>query len=326
MTSRLLTIAIPTFKRPEFLDKCLASIALAIADTDVSVLVMDDSLETLNDSVCLKYSFVKHIKNSETLGIDRNICACIENSQSTYVWLIGEDDLMRATKFKRAHSILERINEYPFVFANYSYITPDQNRIFKKESIKVSTGELLFKDFFEMHLWSAGFIGGCIINRREFLKTDYKVFIGTYYSHVAGICLSSQGKSIYVIGDAVVGNRVGNASTFTWSGDAFGVFQGWRTLLTSMKSHFGVESYNRAYQSHRDAHGYLGYKFLMNKKAEGLLDPATVRRLISLDVTKNEIFRIRLIANFMPRLACAFLRSLYGYIRRKQMDPFDITE
>lgn len=326
MRSRLLTIAIPTYRRPEFLDKCLASVALAIQDTDVSVLVMDDSTDKLNDSVCRKYSFVTHIKNSENLGIDRNICACIENSDSKYVWLLGEDDLIRTFQFKRAYSILESIDEYPFVFANYSYITPDQSRIFKIESIRVSTGEISFKDFFEKHLWSAGFIGGCIINRKHFLKTDYKSFIGTYYAHVAGICLSAQGQSIYLISNAVVGNRVGNASTFTWSDDAFGVFQGWRALLVSMKSRFGVESYKRAYQSHREAHGYLGYKFLINKKADGLLDAATVQRLISRDVTKDEIFRIRLIAEFMPRVACTFLRSFYGYIRRQRMSYFHVSE
>lgn len=319
---KLLTIAIPTYKRPDFLDKCLSSIFSAIEMEDVDVLVMDDSTDQTNDAVCHKYKNLIHIKNAENFGIDKNICACIENSRTNYVWLIGEDDLMRRNAFEYAYNIIKENQYYPFIFANYSYITSDQKKICRDHSVDISEGEMRFVKFFENYLWSAGFIGGCIINRSDFMKTDYRKYIGTYYAHVAGICLAASKKSIFVINKPIVGNRVGDASTFTWSDDSFGVFQGWRTLLNELKHEFGTNSYLKSYRSHQNAHSYLGYKFLLNKKADGLLNDIAITALLASEISSDEAFRIRLVSKFMPRSFCWLLRAAYGLVRKQHMSDF----
>lgn len=326
MIEKKLTIAIPTYKRPDFLDKCLSSIFSAIEGEDVDVLVMDDSVDDTNILVCKKYEGIRHIRNEKNLGIDANICACVENAESQYVWLIGEDDLIRKKSFREAYSILGRIGNYPFVFANYSYITSDQKFVLRNVSVDVAYGEMEFKKFFEDYLWSAGFVGGCIVNRSAFLGTDYKNYIGTYYAHVAGICLASLGDKIFVINRPIVGNRVGNAATFTWAEDYFGVFEGWRALLNRMKCYFGEDSYQKAFESHKKAHGYLKYKFLLNKKADGLLNKSDVEKLISFGAGHDEIRRAFFVSKYVPRRLCIMLRGGYGFFKKLKIKKINLDE
>ncbi|MPQ57138.1 glycosyltransferase [Duganella sp. FT27W] len=326
--SNLLSVAIPTYKRPELLDKGIESIFNSAKASGIEVLVMDDSLGNGNDWVYQKHLALgrnlRVIRNPVNLGIDANICACIEHAASDYVWLFGEDDLMRLEAVDQALAAIERDAQAPFVFANYAYITADHKKIFREKSVEIRAGQMEFKEFFENYLWSAGFIGGCIIRRSNFLATRYKEFIGTYYAHVAGICLASHNKNITVIERPLVGNRVGDATTFTWSADSYGVFQGWRDLLRMLQSEFGADSFKRAFQSHIDAHGYLRLKFLLGKKADGLLTPADVQILANGDTSPEEKQRIRFVAFCVPRFFCIALRKTYASARRMNLPDFQL--
>jgi abequosyltransferase len=326
--SKSLSVVIPTYKRPELLDKGIESIFNSAKASGIEVLVMDDSLGVDNDWVYDKHLALgrnlRVVKNPVNLGIDANICACIEHATSDYVWLFGEDDLMRLEAVDQALAAIRRNDQAPFIFANYAYITADQKKIFRDKSVQIHSGEMAFKEFFENYLWSAGFIGGCIIRRSDFLATRYKEFIGTYYAHVAGICLASHNKTITVIERPLVGNRVGDAATFTWSADSYGVFQGWRDLLRQLQSKFGPESFARAFQSHIDAHGYLRLKFLLGKKADGLLTPADVQILINGDTSPEEKKRIQFVAFCVPRFLCTGLRKAYASARRMSLPDFHL--
>lgn len=324
----LLTVAIPTYKRPELLEKCLASIFESIGHLDVEVLVMDDSIDQTNEEVRIRtVSTHKNLTwkhNKKNLGIDANICACLENAKGSYVWLIGEDDLMKRAGIQTALQAIDRCGAPPFIFSNYSYITADHRLTLREKSIDIEDGLIDFKEFFENYLWSAGFIGGCIFNRDAFLKTDYKSYIGTYYAHVAGLCLMAVGKQIGVISRPQVGNRVGNSATFTWSDDSFGVFQGWRVLLRRLKPFFGEVTYKRAYENHRESHGYLKLKFLITKKADGLLKPASIDQLLKGDIDESERRRVQFVAKYVPQFACKLARLLYSKLRRSSLTPFSL--
>ena len=320
-----LTVAIPTYKRPEFLDRCIRSILASARGQDVEVLVMDDSMDATNAPVLAGFADrpeVRVVKNARNLGIDANICACVENAAGEYVWLIGEDDLMRPQSIARIMPLLDK--GYPFVFANYSYITADQRLVLRATSVDVPSDAMLFDTFYDSLLWSAGFIGGCVIRRTDFLATDYKRFIGTYYAHVAGISLASRGRTIGLLAEPQVGNRVGDASTFTWAAESFGVFQGWRRLLDMLRPTFGDAHHARAYASHKAAHGYLGLKFLVIKRADGLLAWGPVKKLLADDVSTKE--RLMVLATFalVPRWFARQLRASYARMRRQTLAPFSL--
>jgi len=327
---KTLSVVIPAYKRPVLLDKSIDSIFNSSRNYPVEILVMDDSLGSENDWVYKKYNDrgenLRVIKNSRNLGIDANICSCIENAITDYVWLMGEDDLMRERGISAAMAVIDEGGAVPFIYANYSYITADQKKVLREKSVEISGKDIDFAIFFEKYLWSAGFIGGCIIHRNSFLATNYRDFISTYFAHVAGICLSSRGKKIAVIAEAQVCNRVGDASTFTWSADFHGVFQGWRKMLAMLRPEFGTEAYMKSYSSHVRAHGYLGFKFLASKKADGLLARSDIAMLVAGNVSFAERCRIQLVAIFIPSAACKLLRSIYADARRMKLATLNLLE
>ena len=89
-------ICIPTYKRPDFLRRCLASIIDQADGLPVQIFVADDSCSDANDAVLseavLRFPALTHRKNETNLGINENIRRVVEMADTEYAWLVGEDD------------------------------------------------------------------------------------------------------------------------------------------------------------------------------------------------------------------------------------------
>lgn len=128
MSSKLLTIAIPTFNRAHELDRQLEWVSRVIRghEADCEVLVSDNCSTDDTQAIAQKWKdalpeirFRIH-KNSENIGLIPNIAQCLRLAETAYVWAIGDDDPIqdRALGF-----VLDRIHRYPdlsLVFLNFS--------------------------------------------------------------------------------------------------------------------------------------------------------------------------------------------------------------
>ena len=128
---KALAVSIPTFKRPELLERCLEALAKQCITRGVEIYVFDDSCSDINRKVYEKlvpiYPNIQVNINARNFGIDKNIDQCITVPQSSYVWVIGEDDLVENGAIDL---ILERIESiHPeYMFVNYQYISNDYKR------------------------------------------------------------------------------------------------------------------------------------------------------------------------------------------------------
>jgi len=96
---KLLTIAIPTYNRPEQLarlcDLLVSEIDRFNLSDKVSILICDNSCievakqnkKNYSDIICYK-------KNNENIGYDGNILALYSEMNTKYVWYFGDDDLV----------------------------------------------------------------------------------------------------------------------------------------------------------------------------------------------------------------------------------------
>ena len=99
MKPTLLSIAIPTYNRANFLDQNLGVIAKqlnALLDEKVEIIVSDNcssdsTFETVDRHINLGLK-VKYIKNKENLGWARNFTQCFKMARGKYVLLLGDDD------------------------------------------------------------------------------------------------------------------------------------------------------------------------------------------------------------------------------------------
>lgn len=105
MITPLLSLAVPTYNRPEFLDELLASVAAEIRrdptlETALEVVVSDNAsepstLETVRRWEVLLPNVISYRRNSINLGGPGNLVAAIEAARGAYVMYIGDDDRLR---------------------------------------------------------------------------------------------------------------------------------------------------------------------------------------------------------------------------------------
>lgn len=282
----LLTITIPTYKRPELLYKNLVHIfqQAAFCD-DVGVLVLDDSDGVVNapwiarirkefPDVCLDY-----VINERNLGIDENIKNCIVSATSEYVWLLGEDDLLTPGAVATVKENL--IKERPvFLFANYIYC--DDTHTHSADAPVLGTGKganvTQFNEFAAQNVWALGFIGGCVIRAADWKRQDVAKFEGSYYSHVGGIVDAALNQNIVVVKDVMVLNRAEDVNTFTWSKSTFDVYFSFYDVLRKSRLSGQPDLLKRC--EHAAGHLFKVYSlaWLAAKRADGVYDGEAYRK------------------------------------------------
>lgn len=107
----LLTIAIPTYNRAEFLEKCLSRVLAQCDFSRVEVLVSDNCSEPSTQKVVnnfqITYPELAYYRNDENIGMDGNFLCCYERAKGDYLWLLGDDDFLLPGVIKELLKILE---------------------------------------------------------------------------------------------------------------------------------------------------------------------------------------------------------------------------
>lgn len=119
----LLTIAIPTYNRANFLAEALDSIIPQLPDdSSVEILICSNASTDATDSLVSRYmqdhNCIRYLKNERNLGIDGNIHRVISEARGRYTHLMSDDDLLLPDSFQ---NIINLISEYPvadFFFLN----------------------------------------------------------------------------------------------------------------------------------------------------------------------------------------------------------------
>lgn len=321
--NNILSISIPTYKRPDLLRKNLESIISSIlySGEQLPIYIYDDSLSNINEEVISdakkEYKHIFHIKNESNLGIDKNIKKAASQPDSKFVWPIGEDDLM----CKNAVSIILNIidnNEFDFLAANYVYVNNEHDKILSNPLFDFS-GKVESISFCEQEIWKIGFIGACIVNRRKFISNSDKETVGTYFNHVGTILkMLSDSDYVFVTDEVLVLNRAADESSFTWTDQSFEVFFGWNKMLRMVEDRFSDDSFKKMVHSSKKLFNPTSTKWLMSKKAEGLLNKSLIEEYYSHSYfLKMKARFINLIPKYLlKKLKASFQRIKRGSVKR----------
>jgi abequosyltransferase len=112
---KLLTIAIPTYNRSEYLDKCLAHFMSQLAgyENNIELLVSNNASTDNTDAVVNKYREqypISYFTNDENGGADFNIVRCFEKSKGKFVWIFGDDDFLLPNTLSSVVNLLDTGN------------------------------------------------------------------------------------------------------------------------------------------------------------------------------------------------------------------------
>jgi len=185
-----LTIAIPTYNGSATIQRTLDSIFNQPFSTDeVNVMVCDNCSTDNTLAVLEPYAHkIELFKNEQNLGGDRNFQLCAERSTTQYVWIVGDDDLLRSDAIE---SVLQKIrnHDYAAVFVNFSlYDVKLQQEVLPKyvaiEEDVVAKGISAFLDQTKI---AANFLSAVIHNRACFVGVDASAYLGTCWLQFAVI-------------------------------------------------------------------------------------------------------------------------------------------
>lgn len=162
----ILTIAIPTYNREFFLDRCLKYIHLQIKDLPIEIIVSDNASTDNTAEIVNKYIIdglpIRYIKNEKNLGADLNIVQCYKEAKGKYVVAFGDDDFFLDQSLAKLINVLSN-GDYGVVYVNNENYYQNFNTCFGNELDYV-----IFKDglgFLKKVNYYTTFISGNIVNK-----------------------------------------------------------------------------------------------------------------------------------------------------------------
>lgn len=118
-----LSICIPTYNRPKYLENCLNSILIAKRYKKIKfeVCVSDNGSKYNIKKIINKYNKklnIKFHKFNRNMGISINFLKTIKMAKGEYIWMLGSDDMLQFDAFYELNKVYTKNNDIDFIFVN----------------------------------------------------------------------------------------------------------------------------------------------------------------------------------------------------------------
>lgn len=221
----ILTVAIPTYNRADYLDRCLQSIFdQLVPEMSICVKVFDNCSTDTTEEVVKKFTDsdirILYTKNEKNIGPDLNIGQCYHTSTSKYTLVFGDDDVFLENSLNKIIKLLTGDKEYGLIFLNYYHFTDDFKAERPKRNIK-KTFILNDTDIVAIAGFRIGFISASIVNTKAINKMEIIENMGSNFNHLFPILKSSiLGYDNLYVSDYGIAQQIGNFGTH----DVFNLF------------------------------------------------------------------------------------------------------
>ncbi|NLL13017.1 MAG: glycosyltransferase family 2 protein [Fibrobacter sp.] len=174
----LLTIAIPTYNRAEYLERNLRSLYLQIngKEMPLEIIVSDNCSSDLTQAIVKNFIDdgmpIKYIRNSENYGAELNVIKCYKLALGEYVLVLGDDDILYDGAIDL---ILQFIRE-----GNYGVVHLKPNAYSKDYRISenISYKCCSINTFISKVTYWVTFISSNIVNRKYVKEIDFSFYLG----------------------------------------------------------------------------------------------------------------------------------------------------
>lgn len=223
----LLTIAIPTYNRAEYLDVCLRRIGEEIDDLSedqrklVNVYVSNNgSSDNTSDVIC-KYQRgilprFEVVNNIENIGPDRNIMQCYSSAKTPYVWVFGDDDVILSGGLQKILDILAKKNDIDILYVNgYSYSNSYLDEPLKGRGNSGNVEYVDPLDFVKRTHIMLTFITALIVRSGVCLNPFDELVDGSNLSQMSWVlALIRDGKKFVILEDRIYAAKIANSGGY----------------------------------------------------------------------------------------------------------------
>ncbi len=190
---KLLTIAIPTYNRAQYLDINLNQIWKQIEGNEntVEILVANndskDNTEDIVKNYVLKGFNITYIRNSSNIGATENVIQCFSRAHGKYVLVLADDDCLINGSLKKILKVLSTGNYGNIFLSAYNY----SRDFIKERPLKHSNLVLIYRNkttFVKRVSFYSTFLSGNIVNKSILDRTlNLREFSNTQLPQMAWI-------------------------------------------------------------------------------------------------------------------------------------------
>ena len=174
----LLSIAIPTFERVEYLTELLEALLPQVAREPRVELIVSDNAST-DATPAMMHAFVarglpvRYVRNPENIGSDANFMQCLDLARGTYAWVLGDDDLVQPYAIRSLLSLLQQSTPDLVYLSSYGFSGSYQPRLVRDRLGRFAEVVTDGAYFLEKVNSLIGLISVVIINKDRLLDTPH---------------------------------------------------------------------------------------------------------------------------------------------------------
>lgn len=186
----LFSFAVPVFNGEDTIADTLQSL-VDECDEFSEIVVVDncstDDTAIIVESFAKQHKVVRYIKNEKNLGYDRNFNNCMRFSKGEYVWLVGDDDVVREGALRRVREVINKYKALGFIYVNYAHVDRLTDEITRERGLDIQE-DCFFEsgvDALKVLQEYPNFISSMVFLRQSWLNSNCEKYFDTLYVQVS---------------------------------------------------------------------------------------------------------------------------------------------
>ncbi len=325
-----LTIAIPTYNGSRWIGSAIDSVLSQLDGASrgrVEIVVSDNASTDQSPVIIKEYAkqypeIISYFSQAENIGADRNVDSLFHLAKGTYVWVLGDDDLIENGAIEK---LLSKFTSNPaaLYLCAPQFLNTETDELHAPHLFLTDVVTLGGDDFFQKTLWASSAISTLCIRRADWLKAATPEYFDTLWNHMGCLIkILAVGERAYVFAETMVTIRVASPR---WKRNGSALILGLR-ILDVMKSMLKYKYQYRTYKI------FLDDRFRTNLSDLLMYHPTAIRDKISVCVqmvkhfyNRPSLWFVHLPFIFLPKNVDDSIVTFAHQIKRalKTMPSFD---
>lgn len=324
-----LAIGIPTYNRSTYLEKLILQFEAQILNSnlDINIYISDNSDNDTTSQMISKikndYDNIYYSKNPVNVGFDKNVLNVVEQANSEYVWIFGDDDEIQENTLVTIIEYIERFPEVDYFLVNSLPCDP-----VNMETLGTPVVDTQRDTHFESSIkaleeisWYSTFVGAYVVKKSAWNSYDAEKYLNTLFVHVGKLfeSVATKKSKIYFIAKPMIKYRTNNT---TWINRLLEIqLVLWPKTINSLPEFYSDKSKLMAIKSVSNRFVTLGT--LYNLKNSKLLNMVQFKKIIiPFIMQKKEFYRIKIGVYYVLLYICplsllTFLKKMKHLILKK---------
>jgi len=277
-----LTIAIPTFNGSHWLGAAIDSVLSQLHDDNrgqVEIVISDNASTDQTPAIIEEYvkrypETISYFRQKENIGADRNVDSLFHLAKGTYVWVLGDDDLIQNGAIEKLLGKLVS-NPAALYLCAPQFLNSETGELHAPHLFSTDVETIGGDDFFQKTMWASSAISTLCVRREDWLKAATPEYFNTLWNHMGCLIkILAAGQKAYVFAETMVTIRVASPR---WKRNGSALILGLR-ILDVLKS---MLEYDYQYSTYKK---FLDDRFRTNLSDLLMYHPAAFRDKISVSL------------------------------------------